>query len=931
MAEDRKKINIGADNFETIFDKIESNIESLSTKIDQVGYINYIESFVAYEGQTDFLLLKGKYTTKADVLKVTIDGILQRNGKGYRETSSTTFSTNEPLKAGQKVYAEYHEVLEKPGTVYTIHGYTLDNVHVSPEEPKNINQLWVNNADENVEVLLRTGLLEEIREDMKKFGDKVDTVHYAISKELDPGYFKGLLPGSNPDIVPELPEGAPELGDGAEGTIGRLRVKRGLKEDLEDLQQGEFGFCIDTEELYIGNGGGLRLLAKVGGVSRGSGSGNLTGEYVELISSDGTKYRLSVNNAGKPIIVNSLVDTIPLPPPEDSGRFDGLLINKVYGGGNSDMNTTPSSHSFIELYNGTANTINLRGLSLQYAAYMNPWEVLPLRGEIKPFTSFLVRCAEHADPYRLSTRLKITNFDMGWDVAISDKGFKVYLCVGTEASEFTNPANTDGMGTKEIGYINLFAVGGEDRTNVIDGYEEGYMHFVNKNRMLKRRFSTNLKYPFANTGNNAEDIEFMDLRFTDLETYAPRHTGFGQWYIDYNQTPLDKMSPNMINVGLGYDGDTTRTFTWQSQNTEKGFLKYKKKGDVDWITVTTDKKFAAHWDTDVIIHSAIIRNLIPGIYIYKAGEEGYWSDEYELEIIDSKDTNRTIKMLHISDQQGWDREEYLAWEKANAYIEENEEYDFILNTGDISQNANRAFEWRDYYDLAKNNLRTHAHMACVGNNDLIDKKDSEAFTYYFTCENSPHPSVYSFNYGFIHFICLNSNIIEGYAGTEEQIAFIREDMANPENQKRWTIVYMHESPYTIVKSARLTPFIDVFAEVGIDLVLCGHHHCYSRSNPMGKRDENGNDVIDPINGVYYVMSQATGFKTGGKQRIDPDNRAWVALHSMEGVPCYMMWDITWDNIKLRPYRLMNILPLIDNVNTEVEALPFDEGFTITKN
>jgi len=33
-----------------------------------------------------------------------------------------------------------------------------------------------------------------------------------------------------------------------------IQVKRGLKADLPILLEGEFGFCTDTKEIYIGNG-----------------------------------------------------------------------------------------------------------------------------------------------------------------------------------------------------------------------------------------------------------------------------------------------------------------------------------------------------------------------------------------------------------------------------------------------------------------------------------------------------------------------------------------------------------------------------------------------------------------------------------------------------------------------------------------------------
>ena len=43
-------------------------------------------------------------------------------------------------------------------------------------------------------------------------------------------------------------------------------------------------------------------------------------------------------------------------------KNDHLIINQVYGGGAND--STPVSHSFIELYNPTDNAISLEGYSL---------------------------------------------------------------------------------------------------------------------------------------------------------------------------------------------------------------------------------------------------------------------------------------------------------------------------------------------------------------------------------------------------------------------------------------------------------------------------------------------------------------------------------------------------------------------------------------
>ena len=85
------------------------------------------------------------------------------------------------------------------------------------------------------------------------------------------------------------------------------------------------------------------------------------------------------------------------------------------------------------------------------------------------------------------------------------------------------------------------------------------------------------------------------------------------------------------------------------------------------------------------------------------------------------------------------------------------QFDFHLNTGDISQNASRTFEWKYYYDYAKDITRNMPHVIACGNNDLIAKKFSDAFNYYITNENKHSNSVYWFDLGYTHFVVLNSN------------------------------------------------------------------------------------------------------------------------------------------------------------------------------
>ena len=155
------------------------------------------------------------------------------------------------------------------------------------------------------------------------------------------------------------------------------------------------------------------------------------------------------------------------------------------------------------------------------------------------------------------------------------------------------------------------------------------------------------------------------------------------------------------------------------------------------------------------------------------------------------------------------------------------------------------------------------HMLTCGNNDLIDKKYSNAFAYYSTFENSPWNSVHAWDLGYTHFVCLNSNedyTFEGMTPTQfiaAQCEWLDNHLTEV-NQRdvkpRWIICYMHISPFTIVRTKRVQPFIPIFEKHKVPLVLCGHNHTYSRSKAIYS-GYNGtdayNDYTHKTSTIYY--------------------------------------------------------------------------------
>jgi hypothetical protein len=98
---------------------------------------------------------------------------------------------------------------------------------------------------------------------------------------------------------------------------------------------------------------------------------------------------------------------------------------------------------------------------------------------------------------------------------------------------------------------------------------------------------------------------------------------------------------------------------------------------------------------------------------------------------------------------------------------------------------------------------------------------------------------YSFDYGNIHFVCLNSEL-QSYTNSSSSPMFnwLRSDLQA--NTKEWTVCYFHQPPYSkgshnsddfweLLMLAMRQNALPILEQYDVDLVLCGHSHVYERS------------------------------------------------------------------------------------------------------
>ena len=773
------------------------------------------------------------------------------------------------------------------------------STYLGNEEPVDVEQVWFDPSDEDMEDIK----LPE-NHNLAQFQDTVNEIRDKVIKIESATKLDDLFAGSF------FNEGSTSADiDENSSTVNHIRIKVGKNTQLRQLKEGEMAYCSDTEKLYIGVRKSPvstiienRVIGGKQSDEESSSNNNLTGEYLELDGKDGKKYRLFIDEDGQ--LKQRESEYLNAEPPKitESGvgaRFKGLIINRYFGGV-KDNGKSPVSHGFIELYNNSTNgqTFNLKGLCVYYKTLDDGvWRRLELSGYLPANHSYLIRGNKLNDPKNTSCRLHIDRFDKQWNMDFSHNSAMIYLGVDYGELTVANPYNL-ADGTQLAGYIDLLA--GASST------EKRSLTALEYNKSKEPRYRTFLsqdvgiqRIDFSDTNVTYKDIEPVNYRTCDISIYRPRCIEDGAWDLYYNKTKLNPNIPNLLNMQYGKEWHT-RTFTWQSAVMERGYLKYRKVGEAKWTFVDTHTEIVYHTDQDCTIHRCIVRNLEEGYYEYQAGDEGCWSDVNTFEVKSYQtsggvyDREQHIKFLQVSDQQAFYESDYEAWRWCSKFIEDNEDsndYDFIVNTGDISQSGARSFEWRCYWKYPRF-LKEKAHMLTCGNNDLHEKIHSQCFKYYDTKEEdfdgniySPniqthsivqgksaygtsYASCHSYDIGYVHFIAINSCAADTMEDPDiivKQMNWVKQDVQAARmrpNPPRWFILQTHYGAFTVCRMKmpqQLIPFVE---DLGIHVVMCGHHHTYSRSTPikMNIREEveraTGHDLYDVYDGCGAAIAKA---------------------------------------------------------------------------
>lgn len=321
----------------------------------------------------------------------------------------------------------------------------------------------------------------------------------------------------------------------------------------------------------------------------------------------------------------------------------------------------------------------------------------------------------------------------------------------------------------------------------------------------------------------------------------------------------DAVDASNIRQVITADSTTSRTFMWQSDYAEENpVVEYRQAGDDDSLMQLPASSDAFSDDgVTTYIHTAAVSDLKPGTaYEYRVGAGDKRSDWQSFHTAQGHDFKALIfPDSQSSDYSGWAATAQPAWQR-------NQDAQFFINMGDLVDNGQDHYQWNAWFDVVGDMIARIPVVPLLGNHETYDKdwkvRMPEAYLHLFALPRIDREKYqnqfYSFDYGDVHFVVLNTQSQEladfEPSLDEDEVAWFKEDMAK--TTKKWKIVLMHKDPLQYGFANRPQPreegfspegrlWMPLFDQYSVDAVLSAHLHTYRDRGHIRnfQRDESG--------------------------------------------------------------------------------------------
>ena len=335
-----------------------------------------------------------------------------------------------------------------------------------------------------------------------------------------------------------------------------------------------------------------------------------------------------------------------------------------------------------------------------------------------------------------------------------------------------------------------------------------------------------------------------------------------------NYAGADKIS--FLRQLITAEASTSRTIMWQAdEKLENPAAEYKNAaGQITAVPASVQELNTG--SGTLYVYTAALTGLEPGsAYEYRAGYEGSRTGWHKLPAAQPD----SFKALIFPDSQSSD---YSGWRKlAQTAYSKNEDAAFFINMGDLVDNGYDFSQWRAWFNSVSPMIENIPFAPVMGNHETYNMDWQIAPpTPYLTLFNLPGNGTdanknlyYSFDYGDVHFVVLNTQTDEMADFNpnlmQQQLSWLRSDLVG--TQSKWKIVLMHKDilRYAFTDrpnnfdpaSIQFTPWaqqlMPVFEEYNVDAVLTAHLHTYRRRVPL--------KAFKPDNtGITYILTGVAG-------------------------------------------------------------------------
>jgi acid phosphatase type 7 len=372
--------------------------------------------------------------------------------------------------------------------------------------------------------------------------------------------------------------------------------------------------------------------------------------------------------------------------------------------------------------------------------------------------------------------------------------------------------------------------------------------------------------------------------------------------------PTATARPDHISLSWVNSPKTTQAISWRTDESgAAGQVRFIEAAEAlkkvhHYKTVTASTKVLVTPGGSVRLHSAELTGLKPGTdYLYQVGAAVNWSRVYRFKTEPAG--AEPFKFLVMGDSQSLD---YGVWRKSLVQATESHpDAAFFVSMGDLVDVGQDYSEWEAWYAAAAGVLEKLPMAPLTGNHECYTPGRRFSRPEYFTAQfavpaNGPvdlQGQVYSFDYGDVHFVILDSQEGEQARFVPNLLALQRDwleaDLAA--SSKPWKLVFIHRPLYGnkaqgINENIRRA-FEPLFDRYQVDAVFTAHDHVYARSGPLFA----GQPAEGRQRGTLHLATGRTGTKTYPALTAKEWN---VVFHNPTDQPNYLVVTIAGGVLRL---------------------------------